>query len=122
MGEMKLKKEAAVVRYAMRDKTFKEAVDSTRAYEVVNELCADMPEIKAYTMDEADAVAKRVMDWIKSLSSKKVRHNLSYHETLIAVGMLTSRLDAMHLQLEQLLYDMGAVERGQTDTQETDSA
>lgn len=119
---MKLKKEVALVRAVLRDKTLMEDVDPTRAMAVVDDICSDMPEIKADTVDEADALTKRVMDWLKELSSEKVRPELSYRERLIVIGALLDRVDAMHLQLEQLLYDMGVVERGQTDTQETDSA
>lgn len=122
MGKMKLKKEVALVRAVVRDKTLTEDVDPTRAMAVVDDICSDMPEIKADTLDEADALAKQVTDWHKSLSSKKIRSDLSYRERLIVIGALLDRVDAMHLQLEQLLYDMGVVERGQTDTQETDSA
>ena len=121
-GEMKLKHQVAFIRAVLRNKTLMDDVDPTRAMAVVDEICSDMPEIKADTVDEADALAKRVMDWLKELSSKKVRPELSYRERLIVVGALLDRIDSMHLQLEQLLYDMGVVERGQTDTQETDSA
>ena len=119
---MKLKKEVALVRAVVQDKMFMKDVDPTRAMAVVDDVCADMPEIKAGTLEEADALAKQAIDWHKSLSGKKIRSDLSYRERLIVIGALFDRIDAMHLQLEQLLYDMGVVERGQTDTQETDSA
>lgn len=123
-GEMSLKLnyQVAFIRAVLRNKTLMDDVDPTRAMATVEEICSDIPEIKADTVDEADALAKRVMDWLKELSSKKVRPELSYRERLIVIGALLDRVDAMHLQLEQLLYDMGVVERGQTDTQETDSA
>lgn len=119
---LKLNYQVAFIRAVLRNKTFMDDVDPTRAMATVEEICSDMPEIKADTVDEADALTKRVMDWLKDLNSKKVRPELSYRERLIVIGALFDRLDAMHLQLEQLLYDMGVVERGQTDTQETDSA
>lgn len=118
---MKLKYQVAFIRAVLQNKTLMDDVDPTRAMATVDEICSDMPEIKADTVDEADALTKRVMDWLKALSSKNIRLELSYRERLIVVGALFDRIDAMHLQLEQLLYDMGVVERGQTDTQETDT-
>ena len=119
---MKLKHQVAFIRAVLRNKTLMDDVDPTRAMATADEICSDMPEIKADTVDEADALTRRVMDWLKELSSKKVRPELSYRERLIVVGALLDRINSMHLQLEQLLYNMGVVERGQTDTQETDSA
>lgn len=110
MGKMKLKKEVVLVRAVVHDKIHTEDVDPTRVLAVVEDLCADMPEIKANTLDEADALTKRVMDWLEDLSSKNIRLELSYRERSIVVGTLIDRIDAMHWQLERLLYDMGVVE------------
>lgn len=113
---MKLKKESALVRAVLSDKTLMEGVDTELVTAVVEHLFSDMPEIKASNIDEADALSKRVMEWLKQFPSKSIPKSLSGRESLITAGMIIERIETMHLQMEQLLFDLGVVERGQTDT------
>ena len=113
---MKLKKESALVRAVLSDKTLMGGVDTELVTAVVERLFSDKPEIKASNIDEADALSKRVMEWLKQFPSKSIPKSLSGRELRIMEGMLIERIETMHLQMEQLLFDLGVIERGQTDT------
>lgn len=101
---------------------WKPKIDIERCHSVVDILCQEMPEIKADTVEEADALVKRVMEWERSLPDKSIGAVvLNSAEFSFMTGLFQSRYDAMHLAVEQLLFDMGLVESGETDAQASDT-
>lgn len=101
---------------------WKPKIDIERCQSVVDILCQGMPEIKADTVEEADMLVKRVMEWERSLPDKSIGMVvLNPAEFSFMIGLFQSRYDAMHLAVEQLLFDMGVVERGKTDAQAPDT-
>lgn len=101
---------------------WKPAIDVGRCHSMVDAMCSSMPEIKAETIEEANALVKRVMEWEKTLSTKTLGNNfVNRNEVPFVIGLFSERYNAMHLAVEQLLFDMGLVESGETDTQASDT-
>lgn len=113
---------ALVVKQGMFELLEPNDVDMEYCTEIAKRYCADMPEIKAETVEQADELAKRVMEWCKNVHNKRVLDKpLRIDHALVVGGMLQMKIDSLHLEMEQLLYDLEVVERGTADTQEQDT-
>lgn len=114
---MKLTIESLLVKQVIADAIASQTVDMERCQQVVDALTADMPTVHAETVEQADEVVKQVMDWQRSLTDKRLEDNIvSGRELVVVIGMLLTKLDGLNAETEQMLFDLGVVERGETDT------
>ena len=111
-----------LIKQRMVDLVRPDDVDVAQCVALVDKLFATAPEIKAETVEQADELVRKVMDWQKGLPNAKTDGvQLSFKETIVLGGMLQQRLDEMHLKIETLLFDLGVVERGTENTQTADT-
>lgn len=113
---MKLTKESLLVKQAMMGTVANQAVDMELCVQVVDDLTSDMPNVEAETVEQADEVVRQVMEWQRSLASKRLGDTtVSGRETVVVIGLLLTKLDELNAKTEQMLFDLGVVERGETD-------
>lgn len=113
---MKLTIESLLVKQVIADAVASQAVDMERCQQVVDDLTADMPAVHAETVEQADEVVKQVMDWQRSLTDKRLEDNIvSGRELVVVIGLLLAKLNRLNAETERMLFDLGVVERGETD-------
>lgn len=120
---MKLTIESKVVKQVVADLVLSQPVNTERSQSYVDELTADMPVVVAKTIEEADEVARQVIAWQRALPSKKTTTPVPQgRELILTIGLLMTTIDKLNFETEQMLFELGVVERGETDTQESDTA
>lgn len=119
---MKMTTVSKLVKQQVFDLISEEDVDVSACKGVVDHLFKSAPEIKADTIEQADKLVREVMDWQKALPNMGTGAvTLSFKEIIVLAGLMQQRLDEMHLAVETLLYDLGVVERGEENTQTSDT-
>lgn len=117
---MKLKKTSLLVRsYVLDRMTTKRNndVDMIKCQAVVDKICETLPELKADTIEQADEVIKQFMDNVRNLQSNcKDLPELNTSERVMVVSLLMTKIEMAHLDAEHMLYDLGVIERGETNT------
>lgn len=107
---------ALLVRQVIADRQLAEEVDMRACQRGLEILMADVPHFNPTTLEQLDTEIKLFMDWQKELVNKTMGGlRLTAKERVVLMGLLKDELDRRHLEIEQKLYDMGVVERGQTD-------
>lgn len=114
---MKLTVESKLVKQVIADLRISQPVDIELCQSYVDDLTADMPSVNAESIEQADNVAKRVMEWHRRLPHKQTSTPVPQgRELAVAVGMLLAKIDELNFLTETMLFDLGVVERGETNT------
>lgn len=124
---VKLTKSAVTVLYGLRNlyNRTKGDVDFDKCYRAYEMYIADIPKILNIhydgTLEDIDELTKEVLDWLKSLPTKRVDTTLTGSEVDVVCGMLSQRITELHLEMEKLLSYAGLVEKVDVENGKSES-
>lgn len=98
-------------------------VDVFRCEQLAQKYLHDIPVIDVVDYDSSvediDKKVGEVTAWLKALGSRTISEPMTDVERLCTITLLVNRLQQLHLDVQQLLYRTGFVERGDFNNGET---